>query len=240
MNFNTAIPILSLLSLFSLFALGQAMDPRTIRFTGRGVVSAIPDIAKIETGVVTRNKVARVALTENNKAFDRVFRVLDATGIADKDIQTSNFNIAEEFERLRNGRRGKFTGYRVTNEVEVQVRNTSTVGLILDSLVSAGSNSIRRVSYTIDDPAPLLDRARIAAVQDVLKIASLYTMAAGVELGDITTIREDSISRPGSQGANFGDFGSRGGGTAKGLVVGIAPGELDSTARVSMVFELKD
>lgn len=229
-----------LLTVLSLLAFGEAMRPRTLSFTGKGTITARPDLSIIETGVVTEDKVARVALTENNKAFSRLLNVLDKAGIPDRDIQTSNFNIAEQFERLRFGRKGNFTGYRVTNEVEVQLRNTTEVSGILDSLVSAGSNSVRRVSFTIEDPAPVLDQARMAAVQDVLKIASLYADTSGVKLGDITSIVEQSINRPRAQGADFGGFGSRGGRAAEGLVVGIAPGEIDTSARVSMVFELQD
>lgn len=209
-------------------------------FTGRGTISSLPDLAIIETGVVTEDLEARTALTENNKAFSRVLRVLDRAGVADRDIQTSDFNIAEQFERLRFGRQGNFTGYRVTNEIEVQLRNISDVGSILDSLVSAGSNSVKKVSYTIEDPAPILRQARIAAVKDVLKIANIYAEATDVELGDITSIREVNVDRPKAQGANFGGFGSRGGRAAEGLIVGIAPGEIDSSARVRMVFELED
>lgn len=240
MSFSINILILSLVSLISYISPCSGMDPRTVTFTGRGTISSLPDLAIIETGVVTEDLEARTALTENNKAFSRVLRVLDRAGVADRDIQTSDFNIAEQFERLRFGRQGNFTGYRVTNEIEVQLRNISDVGSILDSLVSAGSNSVKKVSYTIEDPAPILRQARIAAVKDVLKIANLYAEATDVELGDITSIREVNVDRPKAQGANFGGFGSRGGRAAEGLIVGIAPGEIDSSARVRMVFELED
>lgn len=241
MAFTLNVLLLTVVSLISIFVACEAMSkPRTLRFVGKSTISARPDIATIEAGVVTEDLIAREALTDNNKIFSRILRVLEKAGIEDRDIQTSNFNIAQQFERLRFGRRGNFTGYRVTNELEVQLRNTSDVGSILDKLVSAGSNSVQRVSYTIEDPAEVMNQARIAAVQDVLKVASLYADASDVILGDITSIREENVNRPRAQGADFGGFGSRGGRAAEGLVVGIAPGEVDTSARVSMVFELLD
>ncbi len=91
---------------------------RTLTVTGTGEVSAAPDIVTLSAGVTTTAVKAKDALAENSKAMNQIFAAMKAFGIAEKDIQTSNFSVSPQYENLKasSGRSGPrpIIGYFVT------------------------------------------------------------------------------------------------------------------------------
>lgn len=204
---------------------------RTINIQGTGSVAGTPDLATVNTGVVTQAETADVALSDNNKQFENVLSVLKEKGIEQNDIQTTSFNINPRFERQPNATQGKIIGYEVTNRVQVKVRKIDDLGEILDALVTAGSNRISGISFSIADPTALRDDARKAAVEDAKRKAELYAVAAGVKVGKVLTISENNITQP---SPNFRAA------SLKADSVPIAAGELSISASVFVLFEIVD
>lgn len=213
---------------------GLAVEPRrTISVTGTGRASAPPDMATIRTGVVTQSETASEALTSNNDAMERIMGVLEEQDIASKDIQTSNFNVSPQYKRDQQGRQQpEIVGYRVTNQVRVHVRNLPDLGEVLDALVGAGSNQLSGISFGIDDPTGLLNQARNRAVADARTRAELYAQAAGVAVGKVLTISEQSIQTPQPQRLAARKVAESS--------VPVATGEQKLRTTVSIVFALED
>src|SRR5947209_2421979 len=65
----------------------------SIVVSGTGKVSASPDIAEINVGVVSHGGSASEALAANNEAVNALMGVLKERGIAAKDIQTTNISV---------------------------------------------------------------------------------------------------------------------------------------------------
>jgi len=84
----------------------------------------------------------------------------------------------------------------VQNQLTVKVRDLDNLGAILDKVVSLGSNQLSGIRFAIDDPKPLMNEARQAAVKDALDKAKLYAGAAGVAVGEIISISENGYSVP--------------------------------------------
>ena len=146
--------------------------------TGTGNVSARPDIAYLESGVVSEGKTAKDALSENTKAMNDIFDGLAKLDIDKDDIRTSQFSVNPIYTQppvQPDGTREprSIRGYQVTNQVTVTVRKLDRLGDILDKLVSLGSNQLNGVRFEIENPEPLLDQAREAAVLDALRKAKL-------------------------------------------------------------------
>jgi len=169
---------------------------RTITVSGRGEISVRPDIAHVETGVVTQAKTAADALTANTQSMQSVFNALKTMGIEDRDIRTSQFSINAVYTQMERGQPNQITGYRASNLVTVTIRNLDTIGEALDTLVTMGSNELRGIRFSVDKPGPLLDAARADAVKDALRKAKIYVSAAGVALGQIITINESGSHSP--------------------------------------------
>ena len=160
-----------------------------------------------------------------------------AKGIAKKDLQTSNFGVYPEYRRPQQRREDggtKITGYRVTNNVSVRVRDLARLGEILDALVSAGSNQVSGVNFGIADSTATSNEARKSAIADARSRADLYAQAMGVKVGKVISISEQSVNLPRPM------FQSRMAVSAMADSVPIATGEQDVSATINVVYELVD
>jgi uncharacterized protein YggE len=163
---------------------------RTITVSATGDVDVIPDLATIASGVATEAETAKAALASNSAAMQKVIAALKASGIADKDIQTSSLRIEPRYTRPREGESAQIDGYRVTNQVQVVVRDLDKIGDILDQLVTLGANQTNGLSFEASKAETLRDDARKEAVANAKRRAELYAAAAGVELGEVLSIDE--------------------------------------------------
>jgi uncharacterized protein len=161
---------------------------RTITVTGTGMVTLTPDIAYVSIGVHTQNASAKDAVAANNTQAQAVIATLKGMGIAEKDIQTTNFSIYPQPQYDSNGNSTGETLYIVDNTVYVTVRDLTKLGNLLDTAVSSGANSITGVTFDVADKTVSLAQARQAAAADAKKQANELTQAAGVKLGDIQSI----------------------------------------------------
>jgi uncharacterized protein YggE len=175
--------------------------PRTISVDGRGEVTTTPDTASVDAGVTTAAATAREALDANTKAMAALVDTLKAAGIESRDIQTSGFSINPQYlypdkDADGNAPPPRITGYQVQNSVGVKVRKLADLGTILDQIVTVGANTVNGVSFSVDDPKPLLEEARKAAFADAEAKARTYADAAGVGLGDVLSISESAVAPP--------------------------------------------
>ncbi len=160
---------------------------RTITVSGTGKVTLTPDIAYISIGVNTQNPSAKDAVAENNTQSQAVITTIKGFGVADKDIQTTNFSIYPQQQFDANG---KQTGtiYVVNNVVYVTIRDLSKLGDLLDSTVSSGANNINNIQFDVADKTGALSQARQAAVAEARKQADELTKATNVGLGAVQSI----------------------------------------------------
>lgn len=166
--------------------------PRVITVQGHGEVKSRPDMAIVTTGVMSEAPTAQEALTKNNVAMTAVINALKNAGVAEDDIQTSNFSVSPVYPPYQPNQTTppRISGYQVSNQVTAQVKQLAKLGPILDTLVRAGSNQIHGIAFDIDEPKPVLDEARKKAVADARAKAELYASAAGVALGRVVQISE--------------------------------------------------
>jgi uncharacterized protein YggE len=163
--------------------------PRTLTMSGHGEVQAVPDTAIVNTGVTSSGATAAAALATNNTRTKGVFTALTALGVADRDIQTTGFNVAPQYTEAPNQPR-RLTGYQASNQISVRLSDVTRAGAVIDALVNAGANEMNGVSFAIRDSDPLLAQAREKAVADARSRAETYAKAAGVDLGSILSISE--------------------------------------------------
>ncbi len=196
------VPALALFAMPAAAFAQQAPQTAEIHMQGTGEVTAGPDMAHITSGVTTQAETAREALDANNAAMSNLVDVLTEAGIAERDIQTSNFTVQPQYvhsdERDADGftRPPRISGYQVSNSVTVRVRELDDLGAVLDQAVTVGANTINNVSFDLSDPGDVLDEARRMALEDATRKAELYAEAAGVSLGRILNISERTGQPP--------------------------------------------
>jgi len=163
-----------------------------ISMSGRGSVSAAPDVAEISVGVTTTSPTADRAMRANAARMNEVFALLEAQKIQRADIQTVQFSVNPQWSNRQTSidKPLEIDGFVATNILRIKVRNIPALGAVLDALATAGANRIESISFSITDQAPLLDRARVLAVEDARHKAEVFAKAAGVTLGAIEMISE--------------------------------------------------
>ncbi len=166
-------------------------DDRRIMVTGRGEITAVPDIAVMSIGVETEAKTPSEALSENASRMSAVMAKLKEIGIAEKDLQTSQLSIWPIYNDRSSGAAPlKTEGYRASNQLVVTLRAIERIGEILDRTVADGANTVNGPSFSVAEPEPLYRKARDAAVADAMAKAERYAAAAKVELGEVISISE--------------------------------------------------
>lgn len=171
--------------------------PRIV-VTGQGSVDIAPDMAVITLTVVREAATARAALDANSKAMADVLGAMRDQGIAERDLQTSNFSIRPKYTYPPRNTSGpteapRIVGHTVSNSLTVRVRDISKVGEVLDKSVTLGVNQGGNILFTNDDPAAALEKARTAAVHEALTKAATLAKAAGVKRGRVLQISEQSF-----------------------------------------------
>jgi uncharacterized protein len=176
----------------------QPLDPpRGVTLVGVGEVRVKPDLAVVRIGVVSYAATARAALDDNNRAMQAILTALRDQGVAERDMQTSQFTIQPRYRHDRDSQRPpRIEGYEVSNQLTVSLRHLDRLGAVLDQAVSVGSNQILGIEFGLADPEPRRDEARRLAVEDAVRKARLYAEAAGLELGPIRAISEQTRGGP--------------------------------------------
>ena len=171
----------------------------TIMVSGEGEATVAPDMAVISLAVVRDADTAAEALSANSAAMTEVLAALKAQGIADKDLQTTDFSIQPKYQQETRAdgtyEAPVIVGYTVSNGLTVRVRDLGKLGSILDQSVKLGVNQGGGISFTNDDPEATIEAARKQAVEKAAAKAKTLTEAAGVKLGRVVEISEN-FARP--------------------------------------------
>lgn len=211
--------------------------PRTITVVGEGKTSIKPDVARVNIGVEVMKPTVQEASAENKATVEAVLATLEAAGVESRDIQTSGYSVYVE----RWGAEGPLPEddlrYRVSNNVNVKVRDLESVGKLLDAAIEAGANNIYGVEFALDDPSEAQSQARAKAVENAKAKAEELAGLAGVELGQIVSLSEVIGASGGfytGMLASSSFMGGGGGGTP------VSPGELEITYQIQTVYAIAE
>ena len=203
--------------------------------TASGQVSRIPDIVRIEAGVNTEAPNAAEAMRQNQARMERVRAALARAGIADRDTQTSSFELEAVYRNNAFGRQD-LTGYRTSNQLFIRLRDPSTSGRVMDALVAEGVNDIRGPILGFENVDASLDEARALAIAAARARADLYARGLGMRVRRAVYVSEEGGNyAPRNAGDNLMNALP----VAATATSTIDPGGRKITATVSVVFELE-
>lgn len=162
-----------------------------INVSGVGKSYQAPDVATVSAGVVTQAPTAQAAMSANATKMNSIFASLNAAGIQQRHIQTSQLSLNPQYD-YENRRQPRITGYEARNTVTARSENLDQVGPMLDALVEAGANNINGINFSIKDAEAAKSEARREAVKDARRKADEMATAAGVRLGRILQMSEST------------------------------------------------
>jgi uncharacterized protein YggE len=118
-------------------------------------------------------------------------RTITAAGVGPDDVRTVQVALHPTYEHDRDGR-ARLTGHQLTNQVVVVVRRLDDLGRIADGAIGAGATTVESVSFGVADEEPLRREALRAAVGDARAKAEALASAAGIRLGEVRSIAEET------------------------------------------------
>jgi uncharacterized protein YggE len=210
------------------------MGPATVSVSGHGSVNVVPDTAQITIGVDVTLPTLEEAQAESERQSSAIIESIKANGVADDDVQTSNYSVFVVRNYDQNGTPSEIIGYQITNQVNVTIRDVESVGQILTAAIEAGANNIWGISFFVDDQTAAASEARVLAVEDARRKAEELAAASGMSLGRVLAISE------GTQAPQFpvmyGGAGQRAGDIS--AAAPIEAGTNEVVVDVQVVYEL--
>lgn len=165
----------------------------TIEVLGEGTVTAAPDRAVVDLGVVTDGPDLQAIQTENSKAISNIIHAVMQLNIPREQIQTRDYRI----EVIHDYEDGKqiFRGYRVTHLLQITTNNVEQIGKIVDTAVSSGANNVNSIQFTLAHPEFHENQALSLAVHNARLKALTIAATLGVKLAAVPSqVQESSQS----------------------------------------------
>ncbi|MBI1352648.1 MAG: DUF541 domain-containing protein [Actinomycetales bacterium] len=166
---------------------------RTVSVSATGQADAKPDAAHASLTVeVTDPSSAQKAQSDAAVATTAVLDALTAAGVADADVATQGVSVSPQYNYTDAGQ--QLVGYRASQTIDVTLRDLTTAGSTLDSVVAAGGNAVRVDSFStfVVDPTKAAQAARAQAVQIAQAQAAQYAQLLGFTLGEVMTVSEST------------------------------------------------
>lgn len=204
-------------------------DPplHTIAVTGTGSVTRVPDVARVSVGVSVTKSTVKAARDAAGKSMTAIIAAIKALGIDEKDIKTTSIDLSPQ----HNNTGTKITGYRMSEQLQVTVRDLDMAGDVVDTATAKGATEVNGLWFEVDDPTSAMDEARAAAIAQARTSAQKMASAAGVSIGAVVSISESSVSSPGPY--YYGDAAR-----SAAVLTPVERGTQDVQATVTVVFEI--
>ena len=139
MRFGPGIPVSSVVT--------QKQEMFSV--SGEGKVTAVPDTGIVSLGITINRPTVKAAQTEVNTKINSITNELKNSGIAPKDIKTENYSVYPEYDYLQGP--GRITGYRVTTDIKVTVRQLEKLNEVIDKATAAGANTVSGIQLTVEE-----------------------------------------------------------------------------------------
>jgi uncharacterized protein len=237
---------------------GGAVQGQGLTVVGTGEAKGSPDIARTSVGIELRADTSEKVIAQANERMGAILSALRAAGVADTDLRTHDY---VSFERdyspepppvvsaaapQRGGAKGAAPAatvavrpseprgsYRVSNMVEVTVRNVARVSAVLTAATNAGANNVYGINFDVANPDPLHEKAREQAISRAKQVAKELAKLTGVKLGSIVTI-EDQAEQGQGQPRMYRAMAAG----ADANAVPVQGGDLTVSHQVRLVYEL--
>ncbi len=223
----------------------QTNNNNLFTVTGTGKATATPTEASISINVTKTGTSEQDVKDQMNIIVNKVTQDLISLGILEKDIQTSNFSITPQYndrgitplDGPGANKPTQIIGYTGNTSIQVKAKTVDLANKALDTATGDGANQVYGPNFVLDDAAreAAQQKARIQAIQNAKKQAEQTAQAAGVSLGKIISIYENSNQIPYAQGATT----MKAENTTADTSTNLNPGENTITVSVSLSYEIQ-
>lgn len=163
--------------------------------TGDGTTKVRPDIAILSVGATVQAATAEEAQTRVAERVAKILAAAKALGVAEKDTKTAGYSISPQYSYRSGGEQApRIVGYQAVQTITLTLRKIEDAGKALDALVRNEGATNAGIVFTLADPKPAQAEARRLAIEDAKAKAEAMARAAGIQLGKVVSITDQSVS----------------------------------------------
>ena len=178
------------------FAWGQGGPVGRVQATAEAVVTAPPDRARINIGVVTQAASAEAAAAANARQVDAVMAQLRKLLGPGGEIRTINYNVQPNYRYPREGGPPSITGYTASNTVQVTTNDLQGVGKLIDAATQSGANTIQSLEFLLKNDRAVRAQALREAALQARANAEAMAGALGLKVTRVLEVREGEAQPP--------------------------------------------
>lgn len=202
---------------------------KEIRVTGEGIVNVQPDQAEVIIGIITEDKELLTAQKQNAQVTTAVIEALLQLQIPKEQIQTADFSIFPQYNFIDGVQ--TFKNYKVEHRLSVKTSNIDRIGLIVDTAVQSGANSIIGINFKVTERQKYEQQALMLAIYNATQKAITIAHVLRVQLIQPPVLIIEGASAPITPEPFYSTAMVKGVSTTP-----IEPGLLEMRANITAVF----
>lgn len=194
--------------------------PTLINVVGTGKVMAQPEQAEFSIVVINSANSSTQAFTENRRLVRNLGSILKASGVEEKNIDTSYARVADTG-----------TDFQAVNSIVATTNNLSEFDNLMIQLYGNGASSVSNIIFSTNNSKELEREAVSLAIAEAKSRAKELAKDSKKRLGKMVSI---TTSEAGEAGAISGSQSETMLGTEGG-----SPSQIEIVRQVGIVFELR-
>ncbi len=164
--------------------------PPSVTAQGEAVITAEPDQAQIDIGVLTQARTAPDAAKENAEKLSRVLAQIKKLLGKGDEVKTTGYSLNPNY-RYPQGGRPEITGYTAANVLQIRTGNLDSVGKLIDAGMQSGANQINRLVFTLKDEHSAQVQALRMAAQKAQSKAEEMAGSLGLKVVRVLSLTEN-------------------------------------------------
>lgn len=170
---------------------GERLPP-SIQTSGEAKVTAEPDRAQIDLGVVTQASSSQAAAEQNARKLDATLSRLRQMLGPGADIKTISYTIQPNYRYPKEGGEPEITGYTATNIVRIILDDLKRVGSVIDASTQAGANRVQNLQFMLRSEDAVQAQALREAATKARNKADALASALGLKILRVLSVVESS------------------------------------------------
>lgn len=208
---------------------------RTIAVSGSAERFVQPDTASLSFTINQKSATIVQATNSVNTRIADLLGFLRSFGIDEKDMKTLSYNVNPEYVYEGESRNRRQDGYRVTQSVQIKIRDLDSVEAVLTRIGEIQIDNLSGPRFFVDDDQFIRAELRKEAIADAKEKAKVLGKDLGVDLRTIVGFQESGLPVT----YNYATTKSFGLAESADVAAEIPAGEDLLSANVSIVFEIE-
>ncbi|MCF7910532.1 SIMPL domain-containing protein [Candidatus Pacearchaeota archaeon] len=236
----SAFVLITLIGVFTFYPLIQTTNTNTIRGNGYATVDVLPDLVTINFQVETKGDTLQEARDKNTEIVDKLITNLLKQGFERKEIQTTYYDIRENYVWTEEER--KQEGYIAQHSIKVELstEDTNKIGNVVDAGIDANA-SLSYINFELSTELQNQYKAEAIklAAQDAKIKAEALAEGLDKELGKLVSVSDSNFNYSPWIAYDTRATAESGAISSAKIQSEIQPSEQEISASVTAIFKIK-